>query len=278
MKIAISAESTIDLPRELLDKYKISTVPFTVIMGKDEYFDGQISNQDIFDFVEKEKILPKTSAVNRFQYEQHFKNLLKTHEAVIHFSLSSGISCAYENAVSVAKELKNVYVIDTASLSTGIALLAIKASELNEKNLPLDDILKTVKSLIEKVQASFIINKLNYLYKGGRCSSLAMLGANVLSIKPQIILSNGKMKVGKKYMGKLENLIAKYCNDTLDACSGFDLSHAFVTYTTASQKMLDEAKKSLISRGFKNIHFTTAGATITSHCGPNTLGILFIKE
>jgi len=267
MKIAISAESTIDLTKELLNKYDIKTVPFTVIMGQQEYLDGEIENQQIYDFVAKENILPKTSAVNQFQYEEHFKNILKDSDAIIHFSLSSEISSAYSNAVAVANTLKNVHIIDTRSLSTGIALLAIKASEMANEN-----------KRLEKVQASFILDKLKYLYKGGRCSSLAMFGANILSIKPQIVLKDGKMIVGKKYIGKLDIATAKYCEDTLNACSGFDLSHAFITCTTATPTMLKVAKESLEKRGFKNIHYTNAGATITSHCGPNTIGILFIKE
>ena len=278
MKIAISAESTIDLTKELLNKYDIKTVPFTVIMGQQEYLDGEIENQQIYDFVAKENILPKTSAVNQFQYEEHFKNILKDSDAIIHFSLSSEISSAYSNAVAVANTLKNVHIIDTRSLSTGIALLAIKASEMANENKSLDEILKTINNLIEKVQASFILDKLKYLYKGGRCSSLAMFGANILSIKPQIVLKDGKMIVGKKYIGKLDIATAKYCEDTLNACSGFDLSHAFITCTTATPTMLKVAKESLEKRGFKNIHYTNAGATITSHCGPNTIGILFIKE
>ena len=277
MKIAISAESTIDLPQNLLDEYDIKVIPYMVTLGNEEEKDGVITPQKIFDFVKKTGILPKTSALNEEQYENFFKGMLKDYDAVIHFTLSKEISSTYNHAVDAATKLKNVYVINSASLSTGIALLAIKARELANSGTTLETIVKTCTDLTDKVSASFILDKLDYLHKGGRCSGIALLGANLFSIKPQIILSNGKMIVGKKFLGKWEKLIGKYCEETLNAASGYDLEHAFVTYTSASQECVDVAKKYLEEKGFKNIHETHAGATITSHCGPNTLGILFIK-
>lgn len=278
MKIAISAESTIDMPKELLDKFNIKTVPFTIILGNEEKLDGEIDNNTIFEFVKNNNILPKTSAVNKFQYKKHFSSLLQDADAIIHFSLSSEMSSAYSNAKDVASEMNNVFVIDSRSLSTGIALLAIKASELASSGLALGDILYVINNIISKVQASFILDKLDYLYKGGRCSSLAKFGANLLSLKPQIIVENGKMRVGKKYVGKLDKVIAKYCSDTLSAYPHVDKSHAFVTYTTATPNMIKTATNALKNAGFINIHQTIAGGTITSHCGPLTMGILFISE
>lgn len=277
MRIIVSAESTIDLPREILEQFNIKTVPFTVVMGEQEYLDGEIKNEDIFKFVEMNNILPKTSAVNEVQYSNHFNELLKDYDAIIHISLSSQISSAYQNACNVAKDLNNVYVIDSKSLSTGIALLAIKASEMISEGIELKEIVKTMHMLTEKVQASFILDKLNYLYKGGRCSALSVFGANLLRIKPQILLQNGKMVVGKKYIGNLESVTTKYCDDTLKENAG-DKNYAFITYTTATDKMVQIAEEKLKNYGFKTVYKTHAGATITSHCGPHTLGILYIKE
>ena len=278
MKVIISAESTIDMSKELCQKYGISVIPYTVMMGDTEYVDGDITNKDIFEFVAKNKTLPRTSAINRFGYEEYFKKLLTQGDAVVHICLSSGFSSACDNAKAVAKTMENVYVVDSQSLSTGIALLAIKASEFAAEGLSAIQIAERLNALVPKVQASFVLDKLQYLYKGGRCSGLAVFGANLLSIKPSILVENGKMHVGKKYIGKLDNAVKKYCDDILAANPNVDLSRAFVTYSSATPERIEIAKKALTERGFKEILETTANATVSSHCGPNTLGILFIKE
>ena len=278
MKICISAESTIDLPKELLEEFDIKTVPFTVLLGEKNELDGVITPDEIFAYVEETKILPKTSAVNEFQFKEHFKNCLKDYDAVIHFSLSSEISCAFQNAEIVAKKFENVYVIDSRSLSTGIALLAIYARKLANKGLAPEEIVARCESRIPSVQASFVINTLEYLHKGGRCSGLAKFAAALFRIKPQIIVEDGKMIPGKKYHGKIAPIVEEYCRDTLDEFNSPDLSIAFVTHTQADDAMRAEAYKALKNRGFKKIYDTTAGATISSHCGPKTLGILYIND
>ena len=278
MKIAISAESTIDLPKELLEKYNIKTLPFSVILGGEEYKDGEISSTDIFSFVEKNKALPKTSAVNEEQYTAHFNNLLKDNDAVIHICLSSQISCACQNAKATAEKMKNVYVIDSLSLSTGIALLAIYASELANEGFEPKQIVERVSARIPYVQASFVIEKLDYLYKGGRCSALALFGANFLRIRPQIIVKEGKMSSYKKYRGSMDKVVENYCNDTLEEFNNPDKKLVFITYSTATEKMVEEARNALQKQGFKTIYETKAGATISSHCGEHTLGILYIND
>ncbi len=278
MKIAITAESTIDLPNELLEKYDIATVPFTVILGENEYKDGEIKPQDIFDYVAKNNILPKTSAINQEQYTEFFSEILKKYDAIVHFCLSSQISSACSNAIEASKQFENVFVVDSKSLSTGIALLAINARKLAEQNLDAKTIAEKMQTRAEKVQASFVIKKLEYLYKGGRCSALQLFGANLFQFRPQIVLKEGKMSVHKKYRGNMDKVIALYCKETLQEFNTPDLSVAFVTYTTASDAMIEAAKKALQERGFKEIYQTKAGATITSHCGENTLGILYLND
>jgi len=278
MKVAISAESTIDLPKDLLDKYNISTIPFQVLLGENEYKDGEISSSEIFEYVNKNKILPKTSAINQVQYKEYFEDLLKENDAVVHICLSSKISSACANAKAVAEEMKNVFIVDSLSLSTGIALLAIYASELAQNGLSVEEIFSKTTEQVEKVQASFVIDRLDYLHKGGRCSAIALLGANILKIHPQIMLKNGSMGVHKKYRGKLEKVVEEYCLDVLKEFSNPNLNYAFVTYTTATEQMIDIAKTALKNCGFKNILETRAGATISSHCGENTLGILFLNN
>ena len=278
MKIAITAESTIDLPKDLLEKYDIKTLPFTVILGDDEYKDGEITSADIFRFVEINKILPKTSAINEAQYAEFFEETLKNNDAVVHFCLSSEISSACSHAKAAAESMKNVYVVDTLSLSTGIALLAIYARELANEGKSAEEIFKLCEERTKDVQASFVVKKLDYLHKGGRCSSIALLGANLLSIRPEIVLSDGKMISAKKYLGKMEKVIEKYCKDVLSENQNPDRKYAFVTYTTATDEMVQIAKNALKEAGFETIYETTAGATITSHCGENTLGILFLNK
>ncbi len=278
MKIAISAESTVDLPKDILQEFDIHTIPYTVIMNEKEFFDGEIAPEEIFAKVEETKTLPKTSAINETQYEEYFKNLLKEYDAIVHFTLSSALSSSCKNARMASEKLKNVYVCDSKSLSTGIALLAIYARKLVNEGFSAKEVFEKTNARVPKVQASFVLKKLEYLYKGGRCSALSYFGANLLHIRPQIILKEGKMGPHKKYRGNMDKVVANYCKDTLEEFNTPDLSVAFVTYTTATDEMVKAAKQSLIDRGFEKIYETKAGATISSHCGENTLGILYIND
>lgn len=278
MKIAISAESAIDLPKEYLEKYDIKTTPFSVLLGEELMQDGEIDIKEIFNFVDKTKVLPKTSAVNEHQFIQHFENLLKSYDAVIHFSLSSLASCAYSNALSASKKLKNVFVVDTLSLSTGIALLAIKAKKMVNSGKSLEQILEQIKQDVPKMQVSLIVDKLDYLKKGGRCSSLVCFGANLLKIHPQILLKNGKLSPAKKYRGNYEKCIESYVNDTLAEFNNYDKDIAFIMHTSVSESVLASAQKSLKDVGFKEIVVSPVGATIACHAGPNALGVIYLTK
>ena len=278
MKIAITCESTVDLTKELLSKYDIKTIPFSIILGDEEKRDGEISSKDIFDFVAKTKILPKTTALNEFEYTEFFEEVLKDSDAVIHIALSSGISSTYSHAVAAANNMTNVYVIDSKSLSTGIALQVIYASKLRETIDDPAEIVKMVEARQGNVQVSFIVEKLDYLHKGGRCSGIALLGANVLKIRPRISVVDGKMKNDRKYRGQMAFAVKKYCEECLNENPDIDKSLAFVTYSSATPEMVEIAKTALKEAGVETIYETTAGGTITSHCGENTLGILFYND
>lgn len=278
MKIAISAESTIDLTPELVEKYDIKIVQFTINLGEEAFFDKDISPQDIFEYVEKNKLLPKTSAVNQFQFEQHFENILKEYDAIIHFSLSSEMSSACENAKTASAKFKNVFVIDTRSLSTGIALLVLSACDMKKDGMMAKEIVEKIKRRIDFVQASFVLDRLDYLYKGGRCNALMYFGANLLKLHPQIIVKDGKMISGHKYRGSLEKVTLNYVKDTLAEFNNRDKKRAFITFTTATETLIFKIEKILKEKGFQEIYKTTAGATISSHCGENTLGILYIND
>ena len=281
MKIAITAESTIDLPKSLLEEFSIRTVPFSVMMGDKNGLDGEVTPEEEFAYTKATGKLPHTAAVNPFQYEEFFSNLLKEYDHIIHFSLSSKISKACENATLVSHEGDfegKVDVIDTLSLSTGIALQAIYASKLVSKGMDAKDIVEACKKRIPYCQASFSLESVDNLYKGGRCSMLSMLGANLLKIKPEIYVQDGKMVAGKKYRGPMDVVVGRYVDDTLASFPNPDKSLVFITYSTATEEAIKVAKDKLSAYGFKRIEPTTAGATIACYCGPHCLGILYIND
>lgn len=277
--IAISAESTIDLTPEILKKYSISTVPFSIVMGERVSLDGQTDSEAVFAYTKKTGLLAKTSAVNEAQFSEHFGKLLKTHDSVIHFSLSSGISSAFNNAILAAKSHEGkVIVIDTGSLSTGIALLAIYGAELAEKGVPAAEIAENCRKRIPSVQASFALESVDYLYKGGRCSALSSLGANLFHIRPQIIVKEGKMISGKKFRGPMDKWVPEYIKTTLKEFPSPDKTRAFVTYSSAPYEVVEEAVSLMKKAGFKEVLVTKAGGTIACYCGPRCLGVLFIND
>lgn len=278
MKIAVSAESTVDLTKEILDEFDIKTLPFHIFLGDEDYLDGEIEPTKIIEYVDETGVLPKTGAVNRTQYEEHFAALKKEYDAVIHFTLSSEMSSAYENAVAAAKEFDNVYVVDSRTLSTGIGLLCIYARKLANAGEDVKTIYEKCVARIPYSQTSFVLKRLDYLYKGGRCSSLAFFGANILRLRVQIVVKNGKMGSGKKYRGNFDRVALNYVNNTLEEFNNPDLSEVFITYTTAEDGLVAEIAGILKERGFKNVRITHAGGTVTSHCGENTLGILYLND
>ncbi len=278
MKIAVSVESTNDLSKELLEKYDIKVIPYTITLGDMTFKDGEHTTAEMFEYVDKYNTLPKTTALNEYEYTEFFTQLRKDYEAVVHICLSSGITSSCGNAERASKNVDNVFVVDSKSLSTGIGLLAMYARELAEEGLSAAEIAEKAQARAEKLQVSFVLERLDYLYKGGRCSSLQLLGANLLKIRPRIILKDGKMISDKKFRGGMGGVVAKYCAETLKDFNTPDLKRAFITYTTATPEMVEAARKALSATGFKEILETRAGGTIASHCGANTLGILYFND
>lgn len=278
MKIAISVESTNDLSQELLQKYDIKVIPYTITLGDMTFKDGEHTTAEMFEYVDKYGTLPKTTALNEYEYTEFFKEILQSYDAVVHICLSSGLTSSCGNAERAMKNVENAYVVDSRSLSTGIGLLAMYARELAEQGVSAQDIAKTVQERANKLQVSFVVERLDYLYKGGRCSSLQLLGANLLKIRPRIVLKEGKMISDKKFRGNMGGVVAKYCAETLKDFNTPDLKRVFITYTTATAEMLEAARKALTEAGFNEIYETRAGGTIASHCGANTLGILYFND
>ena len=279
MKILINSDSSCDLSEELIKKNNINIIPFRITLGEKEYTDKvDITNEAIFDYVKANKVLPKTSALNEYDFNEYFNNLRGGDEniAIIHFSISSKISSVYDHAVACASKMKNVYIIDSLSLSTGVGLQVLYACALRDRGLDAEEIVKRVNDRRGQVQASFVIDRMDYLAKGGRCPSIAAFGANLLGLKPSIRLTDGKMGKDKLYRGKIDKVFASYIVDTLQKYNSYDNSTVFITYSSAPQEMVDSAVKYLKENTtFKNIYCTTAGSTVASHCGPNTIGVLY---
>ena len=277
-KIAISLDSACDLSKELIEKYDFKIIPFGVNLGDKFFYDGEISPEEIFEYADNNKTLPKTNAVNEESFKEHFAKILNDYDAIIHFDISSEMSSAYQNAVNASKNFKNVYVVDSRTLSTAISLEAIYAKKLTETMDDPAKIVELVKKRIPAVQTSFIIERLDYLYKGGRCSGLALLGANLLKIRPEIEVLNGNMKNTEKFRGKMADCVTKYCRATLEKYNHPDKSVIFITHSVADKELVDAAKAVVSEYGFENVYETTAGCTVSSHCGKNTLGILYIND
>ena len=282
MKIKIIADSTCDLSKELLEKYDIAIAPLSVTLGDNTYKDGvEMNVDDIYAYVDKTGSLPTTNAVNLVDYIDIFREWKeKGYDGIVHFNISSDFSSSFQNACLAAEEFDNVYVVDSRNLSTGQGLVVLKGAELAMEGKSPKEIHEECTAMTSKVEASFVIDKLDYLYKGGRCSAVAALGANLLKLKPCIEVTDGKMDAGKKYRGKWEKVILDYVKDRLEGRDDIDKKRIFITHT----RCLDEVVKNVEAEirsfipDFEEILITTAGATITTHCGPNTLGILFVRK
>ena len=280
MKIRISADSTCDLTPEYVREHNIAIVPLTVSMGGRDYTDGvDIVPDDIFRHVDAGGDLPKTAAVNTETYRQSFREMLQGADAVIHFIISADFSSSYENALRAAEGLP-VYCVDSRNLSSGIALLLCEAVDLIEGGC--DDpkaVVEHVASLIDKVDASFILDRLDFLYKGGRCSMVAMLGANLLKLRPCIEVTGGKMVVGKKFRGSYERCLKQYVDDRLRNPDAVDPKRVFITHTGVAPEQAGLVRSLVLERlPFEEVIECRAGCSITSHCGQGTLGVLFIRK
>lgn len=278
--IIISADSTCDLSLELRERYNISIIPLGVTLGDKTFFDGvDITPDEIYAHHEKTGELPKTTAANVGDCIDYFKPFADEGKTVIHFSLSSEFSSTYNNTCLAASEYENIFVIDTRNLSTGSGLLVIAAAEMAKSGMPAEEIAEKINAMVPCVDASFVIDNLEYLHKGGRCSALAMLGANVLKLKPCIEVKNGKMGVGKKYRGKYGAVLKEYVSERLANSNDIDLDRIFVTHAGVDMEIVNAVVEQVKAIApFKEVFLTRAGCTISSHCGADTLGVLFVRK
>ena len=280
MKIKITSDSTCDLSPQQIAEHNIAILPLTVTMNGKNHLDGvDIKNTDIYEPVAAGGDLPTTSANNIGQYQEAFEQYLKEYDAIIHLNISSGFSSCFQNACLAAEDMENVYVINSLNLSTGHGLLVMKAAELAESGMAPGEIADILNETAQRVDASFILDKLEYLKKGGRCSAAAALGANLLKLKPCIEVKDGKMGVGKKYRGAFEKCLKEYITDRLADRDDLDLQRIFITHSGVPDEWLKIAEETVRElQPFKEICITAAGCTICSHCGPDTIGVLYIKK
>lgn len=276
MKIAVTADSTCDLSPELLSAYEVTLAPLSVLIDTKVYHDGvDVTPADIFRASDAGSKI-HTAAVNEAEYEALFREKLADHDAVIHITIGSEFSTCYANACMAAEEVGHVWVVDSRNLSTGSGLLVLDAAELARSGMAPEDIAAELTRRAPLVDASFVVDKIDYLYRGGRCSGVAAVGAKLLNIKPSIEVTDGRMGVGRKYRGTFKRSLEHYVLDKLAEPDSIDNSRVFITHSPCDAEAVAHVRALLEQHAhFAEIHETMAGCTVSTHCGPGTLGILF---
>lgn len=278
--VVITSDSTCDLSEDLLNRFQIQTIPLTITLGEDTFLDGQgFTPLDMYARYRKEGILPKTSAPGVHEFTEFFSRFTENGLSVVHLDISSELSNTYNAACLAAGELKDVYVIDTRMLSSGVALLAIEATSCRDRGMGAAEIAEYIRTLTGKVQTSFVLDTLQYMWKGGRCSAVSALGANLLQLKPGLEMRDGKLAVYKKYRGNINTVYKQYVKERMQGRK-IKPDHVFVTESGEVDEAVLEEIYQIIRDTIpvKEIHHTLAGCTISTHCGPKTLGILFLEE
>lgn len=279
-KVIIASDSTSDLSAELIARYGVKVLPLTVNLGGELYADGiEVDPDTIYAHYEKTGELPKTSAINIADFEVFFGEQTKDGASIVFFTISSTMSATYNNARLAAESFENVYVVDTKNLSTGGGLLVIAAAEMAKEGKSAEEIAKVCEELTARVDASFVIDNLEFLRKGGRCSALAAFGANLLNLKPCIVVKNGSMGAAKKYRGRFEVVLNQYIADRIGDASDIETERIFVTHAGCDEAIVNACVDQVKAYGvFKEVLITRAGCTVSSHCGRNTLGVLFVRK
>lgn len=279
-KIKITSDSTCDLPKSIIESNEIGICPIAILLGMDEYYDGvNVNAEKVIEYVNKSGTLPKTAATPIDTYKEFFENYTKEGYTVIHFNISSKSSSCNNNANMAAKELENVYVIDSLSLSSGQGIQILKAIELKKEGKSAKEIVDIINSNRNKVQISFVVDKLDFLHKGGRCSSVVNVASKVLKIHPSIAMNDGALGVDKKYRGSLARSCSQYVKDIAEEYTNYDETVCFVTHSPTDKEIVDVVKEKVNEYfRFNEVIESDAGSTVTSHCGYNTIGIIFYTK
>lgn len=281
--IRIIADSTCDLSKELIEKYGITILPLHIILGDEEYLDGvTITPDEIYKWSDANNTTPKTSAAGIDETIKALKSVLDAGDEVVMFSIASGMSTTinvFRMAVQELDAEEKVRVIDSANLSTGIGLQVIEAACMAKEGKSLDEIVAAIEEIRPRVRASFVVDILTYLHRGGRCSGLAALAGGMLKLHPKIVVKDGVMGPDKKYRGKINSAIMNYVQDMEDALLKAKKDRVFITHSGCDKEAVDSVIAYLESLNvFDEILETRAGGVVSSHCGPGTLGVLFIEN
>jgi DegV family protein with EDD domain len=280
MKVKISADSTCDLPKELTDAYDIGIMPLYIVKNGESLKDGvEITTPEVFSYTARTGELCGTAAVTILDYINAWTEWQQEYDAVVHVSLSSDLSASYSNARIAAQEVGNVWVVDSRNLSTGTGHLALDAAIMAQEGRDAADIAAELARLVPKLDVSFVLDTLDYLKKGGRCSTLAALGANLLSLKPCIEVHDGAMGVGKKYRGKIEKAFVQYVVDRLKDRDDIDTRRIFITDSGISEEARAAIEEAVLAcQPFEKVYCNTSGCVISGHCGPWCMGILYYHK
>ena len=278
--VVITSDSTCDLSQELLDRYDIPVIPLTITLGEDTFLDGSsFTPLDMYARYKQDGTLPKTSAPSVQEFLDFFSQFTEKGCEVVHLDISSELSNTYNAACMAAEELGHVHVVDSRMLSTGVGLLAIEGAECRDRGMGAQEIAEHLRGLTGKVQTSFVLDTLQFMWKGGRCSAVSALGANLLSLKPGLEMKDGKLGVYKKYRDNIKNVYKQYVKERLQG-RRVRPGHVFITESGEVDDAVLEEIFALVRDTIpvQEIHHTMAGCTVSTHCGPKTLGILFIEE
>ena len=280
MRIKILSDSTCDLSPEMLKALDVDIARLTIVKGDSQFRDGEtIFPADIFAHVAAGGDLCSTTAFNVGEYSELFAKYADAYDGIVHINIGSSFSSCHQNALLAAEDFPNVRVIDSMNLSTGQGHVVLEACRLAKECEDLDEIAQKLNEFAPRVESSFLLDQLNYMAKGGRCSSVVALGANLLGLKPCIEVKNGKMGVVKKYRGNYAKCLASYVKDRLEGREDIQRTELFLTYTPVSDECLAAVRNAIEQYGhFDTVYETTAGCTVSCHCGPGTLGVLFVRK
>ena len=280
--VKIISDSTCDLSPELIAKYDIDILPLHILLGEDEYEDGRnITPQQIYDWSDAHKTTPKTSAPSLAEAIDLFRPYIEEKREIVCFSISGSMSTSGNVMRLAAEELEAsdlVTVVDSANLSTGIGLLVIEAAIMAEKGQSAAEITATIESLKPNVRASFVVDTLTYLYRGGRCNAVSAMAGGVLRLHPKIVVENGAMDASKKYRGKINSVIMSYVKDMEEDLKSARPERVFITHSGCDRTTVDAVRSYLESLGIFHEILETRAGVVSSHCGPGTLGVLFIAK
>lgn len=278
--VIITTDSVCDMPKELLERYQVRMIPLTISEGDHSYKDGvDFTPDDIYELYDSQHLLPKTSAISPQEFVDFFTPLTQDGSEVVHIDISSACSATYQNACMAASELDGVFPVDSLHLTLGQGLLVIEACRLRDAGLSAREIAEQLPAYREKIVTSFVVDTLEYLWKGGRCSGLTAFGANLLQVRPCLELREGEIKVARKYRGTMQKVYTQYIQDYLSR-ENIDTRMGFLVHSgRISQETLDQLRQLILELvPFSEVPIVRAGCTVTSHCGPGTIGVIFASK